>query len=84
MPLGSGARGFLAVAAVVSLLVAPVAYADSPGASTHVVQPGETLSDIAASVGVDSATLVALNSLDDANVLGVGQSIKLPDRKSVV
>src|SRR4029079_11501965 len=29
-------------------------------------------------VGVDSAMLVALNSLDDANLVVVGQSIKLP------
>src|ERR1700730_9777963 len=74
-------RRLAAVATVASLLAAPVAtraYADSPGATTHVVQAGETLSDIASSVGVDSATLVALNSLDDANVLSIGQSIRLP------
>ena len=42
------------------------------------MQPGETLSDIADGVGVDSATLAALNAIDDVNLVAVGQSIKLP------
>src|SRR6202011_3577416 len=44
----------------------------------HVVQAGETLSDIADSVGVDSATLARLNAFGDANVLAIGQSVQLP------
>ena len=54
------------------------AYADTPAATTHVVQPGETLSDIADGVGIDSATLAALNAIDDVNMVAVGQSIRLP------
>src|SRR6266566_1410654 len=73
-------RTLAAAASIAGVLLAPVAtraFADSPSA-THVVQPGETLSDIANGAGVDSATLAALNAIDDANLLSVGQSIKLP------
>jgi LysM repeat protein len=75
-----GRSSLVAAARVATLLLvcaATQAYADT-AVSTHVVQAGETLSDIAASVGIDSATLAALNAIEDANVLSVGQSIKLP------
>src|SRR5450432_2456585 len=75
------ARVVVALASVAGLFLAPVAtrsFADSPAATTHVVQPGETLSDIADGIGADSATLAALNAIDDVNMLVVGQSIKLP------
>ena len=45
--------------------------------SAHVVQPGETLSQIALDAGVDPAALASLNGLDDPNALSVGQSLKL-------
>jgi cell wall-associated NlpC family hydrolase len=52
--------------------------AEQSATSSHVVQPGETLWQIAADAGTDSAALAALNGLDDANVLAVGQTLKLP------
>lgn len=76
--------GRTVVAATISSLlsVAPTrAFAEAP-AATHVVQSGETLSDIADGVGVDSATLADLNALDDVNLLSVGQTIKLPTKSS--
>ena len=81
---GGRARGFMAAATIASLLAAPVRREPMPTrrGRRHVVQPGETLSDIADGVGVDSATLAALNSLDDVNSLSVGQSIKLPMKAS--
>jgi cell wall-associated NlpC family hydrolase len=45
--------------------------------SAHVVQPGETLSQIALDAGVDPSAIAALNGLDDPNALSVGQSLKL-------
>jgi len=73
----------VALASVASWLLVPVTHADSP-AATHVVQPGETLSDIATGVGVDSATLAALNAIDDVNMVVVGQTIKLPSNSAAV
>ena len=66
-------------ASALSLAVAPfAALAEPTAATTHVVQPGETLWDIASSVGLDAATLVTLNGLDDGDVLSVGQTLSLP------
>ena len=78
MSLGTwGVLGSFALAG--GLLVAPIAvHADLTAPTTHVVQPGETLSQIALDAGVDSATLASLNGLDDPNRLAAGQSLKLP------
>jgi cell wall-associated NlpC family hydrolase len=68
-----------AAASALSLLLAPlVARADPAGAVVHVVEPGETLSQIADSAGVDIATLAKVNNLDDLNFLVAGESLKLP------
>src|SRR6266581_4516768 len=52
--------------------------ADPAATTVHVVQPGETLSQIALDAGVDAASLAALNGLDDLNFLVAGQSLKVP------
>src|SRR5437868_15424657 len=72
------AWGALAVvASCVSLLLAPMGvHADQ--ATSHVVQAGETLSQIADDAGVDAAVLAASNGLDDANLIVAGQTLKLP------
>jgi LasA protease len=44
----------------------------------HAVQPGDTLSLIAARYGVDLGSLLALNALPNPDVLQVGQIIQLP------
>jgi cell wall-associated NlpC family hydrolase/nucleoid-associated protein YgaU len=68
-----------AAASALSLLLAPVvARAEPAGATIRVVEPGETLSQIADSLGVDSATLAKLNNLDDVNFLVAGQSLTVP------
>ena len=46
------------------------------GAPTYVVQPGDTLSAIAARAGLDVAALMAWNSLQDPDRLAVGQTLK--------
>jgi len=72
-------RSAALAAGALSLALAPLgALAEPTAATTHVVQPGETLWDIADSLGVDTATLVKLNGLDDANLLSIGQSLSVP------
>src|SRR5579859_4975868 len=66
-------------ASALSILLAPLgARADVATPGTHVVQPGETLSQIALDAGVDTATLASLNGLDDPDVLRAGQTLQLP------
>jgi cell wall-associated NlpC family hydrolase len=66
-------------AGAVGMLLAPMgARADVAAATTHVVQAGETLSQIATSSGVDVHTLVALNGLANPDLLAIGQSLKVP------
>jgi cell wall-associated NlpC family hydrolase len=73
----------VALFSVASLLAAPLApgaYADPASTTVYVVQPGDTLSDIASSTGVDADVLAKLNGLDDVNLLSVGQSLKVPSK----
>jgi LysM repeat protein len=46
--------------------------------ATHTVQPGETLSEIAAAYGVSAAELMALNQITDPDTLFSGQKLQLP------
>src|ERR1051326_7986852 len=72
-------RAFSMTTVAVSLLVAPlVVQAQSSAPDVHVVRDGETLSQIALDANTDADTIAALNGLSDANVLSVGQSLKLP------
>ena len=74
--------GSLALAG--GVLVAPVGvHAELAGPTIHVVQPGETLSQIALDAGIDGATLASLNGLDDPNLLIAGQALKLPGAPSL-
>src|SRR3979490_1298917 len=73
------------LASVISLLMAPLAtgaYREPAGTAVYFVQPGDTVSAIATSTGVDGDALARLNGLDDANLLVVGQSLKLPSKAS--
>jgi len=45
---------------------------------THIVQPGETLSTIAADYGIDATALAAANNLANPNMLRVGQQLIIP------
>lgn len=46
---------------------------------TYVVQPGDTLSEIAERFGVTYQTLAALNNLSDPNLIHPGQTIRIPE-----
>jgi cell wall-associated NlpC family hydrolase len=75
----------VALFSVTSLLAAPFtpgAYADPASTTVYVVQPGDTLSDIASSTGTDADVLARLNGLDDVNLLSVGQSLKVPAKSA--
>jgi LysM repeat protein len=50
----------------------------TPGASTYVVQSGDTLSGIAAEFGTTWQILAELNDIDDPARLRVGQELQLP------
>ena len=47
-------------------------------AVTHIVQPGETLSTIAADYGIDATDLAAANNLTNPNMLRAGQQLIIP------
>ena len=44
----------------------------------HVVQAGETLSEIADKYGVDAEEILQLNGIDDADTIIVGQKLRIP------
>ena len=47
-------------------------------APVHIVQPGETLSELAKEYGVSAETLLRINGLDDADLIWVGLPLRLP------
>src|SRR5690349_12592911 len=51
------------------------AQAQGGGGSIHVVESGETLSQIARQYGTDVATLLELNGMSNANFVYVGQQL---------
>jgi LysM repeat protein len=52
--------------------------APSPATITHVVQPGETLSEIARMYGVTVDAVVQANNLDNPNAIREGQVLLIP------
>ena len=49
-----------------------------PKPKFYTVQPGDTLNDIATSLGADRSSLLANNQLSDPDLLTPGQLIRLP------
>jgi LysM repeat protein len=68
--LGSG---IIPNAAPPAALAAPV-----PAGRVHVVQPGDTLSELAARFGTTVTKLQRLNNIPDPNLIRVGQVLKIP------
>ncbi|MDA1009998.1 MAG: N-acetylmuramidase domain-containing protein [Chloroflexi bacterium] len=56
----------------------PVARATSGGGATYTVRPGDTLGAIAGRFGVATDAIAALNAIQNANLIRVGQSLRLP------
>lgn len=61
---------------------APRAGSGSSGAGSHTVSAGETLSEIAELYGLSVQKLMELNGLKDADLVQVGQRLKVPTAKS--
>ena len=55
----------------------PTAFTYEQGAEEHVVRKGESLSAIAAGHGLELERLVALNGIDDPNLVKAGQRLRL-------
>ena len=51
----------------------------APAVKEHVVSLGETLNTIAAQYGIDSATLMSLNKIEDGNLLLPGRVLMIPE-----
>lgn len=52
----------------------------STPAQEHIVAPGESLSAIAQSYGVDTTDLMAANGISDANAIYSGQRLLIPSQ----
>lgn len=61
-----------------NISVSPTNVDLQPPTTSYVVQPGDTLSGIAAEYGVRLETLLELNQITDANLISVGQTLELP------
>lgn len=54
----------------------------TPGPLLHTVQPGETLVSIAAAYGVPLEELIAVNHIQDPNLIRAGQVLVIPGRQA--
>lgn len=57
---------------------APEEDKEEPAGNVYIVEAGDTLSEIAAEHGTTVAKLVELNSIENPNLIHIGQEIKLP------
>jgi hypothetical protein len=64
---------FVAVAFALSVMAQ-----SAPGATTHTVQPGETMWSIAAANGFTTRTVAVFNGLSEDTPLSVGQTLQIP------
>ena len=72
-------RALAALCVVAALVVAgPAARAQDDTPGVHVVQPGETLSEIAKQYGVAEDLLREANGIDDPNAISEGQALRIP------
>jgi beta-lactamase class A len=87
--LGDRARAFVplrswrlqlagaAIGIIVAILSAQSFASAREGATTYLVQPGDTLSAISSTTGVSADQLATLNSIKDPNVIIAGQTLSL-------
>lgn len=54
---------------------ATTSYGSATGGGTYTVQPGDTLTDIASSLGTSTEQLVLANGLSDPDFLSIGQTL---------
>ena len=65
-----------------TLAVVGLAFLALLSTSAHTVRRGETLAQIAKAHGTSVATLVSLNGLSDADLILVGQQLRMPGAPS--
>jgi beta-lactamase class A len=68
-----------AIGVVVAILSAQSFASAREGATTYLIQPGDTLSAIASTTGVSIDRLVNLNAIQDPNVIIAGKTLTLND-----
>jgi murein DD-endopeptidase MepM/ murein hydrolase activator NlpD len=78
-------RKFLAVLLTLCMISAPLsaALAQEGGGPTYIVQPGDTLSSIAARFDISLDELMNANDIGDPNLVGVGQELVIPGLEGV-
>lgn len=57
----------------------PPAPSPAPDYVTYVIQPGDTLSEIAERFGTSYQTLASLNNISDPNLIYAGQTLRIPE-----
>lgn len=72
------------VAAVAAGLAVLLGAAPVAADTTHIVEPGDTLSVIARDYGVSSAELAAANGITNVHFIRIGQAIRVPRAEPVV
>jgi beta-lactamase class A len=72
----------VAIGIVVAILSAQSFASAREGATTYLIQPGDTLSTIASSTGVSVGRLVAFNAIKDPNLIIAGQALALTNGAS--
>jgi LysM repeat protein len=78
------AEGYSALQSAGMVPTAPAATAPAAGqGGGYTIQPGDTLSGIAASAGMSVADLAAVNGLDPAGIIVAGNSLAVPGGGSV-
>lgn len=73
-----------AVVAGFTLLLGAVGASPAGADTTHIVEPGDTLSVIARDYGVSSSELAAANGIANVNLIRVGQVLNVPGAEPVV
>ncbi len=76
------ARRWLPLIVIVLCLVIPPTPIAAQGTTTHIVQRGETLSQIARRYGTTVGTLMQVNGLRNANFVWWGQRLRIPSSHS--
>jgi LysM repeat protein len=80
---GLDPNGILVSGSTLSLSGAPAAATSSPATGGYVVQPGDTLSAIAARAGTSVGSLAAANGLDPNGILLSGSTLSLSGQAAV-
>jgi murein DD-endopeptidase MepM/ murein hydrolase activator NlpD len=72
------AKWLLPVAGIVAALAGVLVHVHLAGASSYLVQPGDTLSDLAARLGVPMQELADANGITDPNFIVAGKMLVVP------